>query len=1021
MWNKKVLSFALVALSLAPACTPPRGTEPEYTYSVPSDTWEESLGAHRALVEVPQSGEKAELAFHWRRHDRGVENHRFVLVDARSGDTIRNILRRQVNPEMCHIEFGPAKAGEYYFYYLPYKVQLESGGCGSSYLPQEEAPDPEWASSAGKAVRARVRRVESRTQFDSFYPMELPADAKEVADYLSSQSASLYVFPEDRAFPARMRDAIPVRWLDTKQGKGFEGEASPNEYYAFQLCVWAPEKEVGTLQYSATSLRCGEREIPASAITCFNTEGINPYGEEVHFDVSVPKGRIQPLWFGIDIPEQQEPGTYRGTVSLKDDKGQEAEVPISMKIAGKPSEDRGDAETWKHSRLRWLNSTRGIEDRPTTGYIPLSVSGDTVCCLGRKTVFDSCSGAPRQIDSWGHEVLAEPLHFIVAIGGKEQKLSCEKVNESLTEGTYTATYAMENEDFGLTCESRMEFDGWTDLKYSIRAKRQLKVDDIRMEIVLKKEIARIFEGLGMQGRRTPQAFLGGWDGPKKIAGATSEDCEIPSGEALKWPFDSFWTGRGDAGIHCELRGTSYSGPLLNVYRPAYPDSWYNSGKGGFRIDRKGDEVRVTVFSGERTLEKDSSTPFECALTPTPVKELTPSRMFADRYYHSSDGIHVKPSEEDLKAGVSVVNLHHSLRTNPFINYPYLETDTLRRYIDDMHSKGCKVKIYYTLRELSNACTEMWAIRSLGHEIMSGGEGGGFAWLQEHLVEDYTPMWYHHFTFGDNQGMAPADAAIMMGEGDSRWFNYYIEGLAWMVRTTGMDGTYMDDVTFDRRTVKRLRRALDSVKPGCLVDLHSNTDYSKSPSIQYTEFFPYIDKLWFGEFFHYDQMSPENYLSESSGIPFGLSADMLWDGGNPWLGMQYGMTCRYPYYAENPIYDPHALWKVWDEFGIGASEMHGFWEEHPLVATSDSQVKATAFVGDGKTMVSIGNYATESRSVRLNIDWKQLGLDPSKAVLRAPAIENFQEPAQWKPGDPISIEPKKGWILFLEEWRAAPLR
>ena len=93
----------------------------------------------------------------------------------------------------------------------------------------------------------------------------------------------------------------------------------------------------------------------------------------------------------------------------------------------------------------------------------------------------------------------------------------------------------------------------------------------------------------------------------------------------------------------------------------------------------------------------------------------------------------------------------------------------------------------------------------------------------------------------------------------------------------------------RRILKRMRRAMESVKPGCLIDLHSNTGFSRGPANQYTEFFPYVDKLWFGESFLYDKMTPANWLVESSGIPFGLSGDMLYRGGNAWLGMQYGMT------------------------------------------------------------------------------------------------------------------------------------
>ena len=37
-----------------------------------------------------------------------------------------------------------------------------------------------------------------------------------------------------------------------------------------------------------------------------------------------------------------------------------------------------------------------------------------------------------------------------------------------------------------------------------------------------------------------------------------------------------------------------------------------------------------------------------------------------------------------------------------------------------------------------------------------------------------------------------------------------------------------------------------------------------------------------------------FLTEVSGIPFGLMGEMLQDGGNAWRGMIYGMTNRMPW-------------------------------------------------------------------------------------------------------------------------------
>lgn len=43
---------------------------------------------------------------------------------------------------------------------------------------------------------------------------------------------------------------------------------------------------------------------------------------------------------------------------------------------------------------------------------------------------------------------------------------------------------------------------------------------------------------------------------------------------------------------------------------------------------------------------------------------------------------------------------------------------MKAYIDGAHAKNMKVKIYNTVRELSNSCTEIFALRSLNGEIFS---------------------------------------------------------------------------------------------------------------------------------------------------------------------------------------------------------------------------------------------------------------------------------------------------------------
>jgi len=389
---------------------------------------------------------------------------------------------------------------------------------------------------------------------------------------------------------------------------------------------------------------------------------------------------------------------------------------------------------------------------------------------------------------------------------------------------------------------------------------------------------------------------------------------------------------------------------------------------------------------------------------TPFKPLDVQGQWATRFFHA-----FVPVDSAAKRGANTLNVHHANRVNPWINYPFIETAQMKAYIDSAHAKGLKTKIYYTVRELTNHAPELFALRSLGDEVLSRGPGGGYSWLQEHLGGDYIAAW-HVPTIKD---------AAVVNSGVSRWHNFYIEGLDWLVKHQGIDGLYLDDVAFDRLTMKRIRKTLDRGNPGALLDLHSANQYNPrdgfaSSANLYLEHFPYINRLWFGEYFDYDA-KPDFWLVELSGIPFGLMGEMLEKGGNPWRGLTMGMTARLPWSG-----DPAPIWRLWDRFGIAQSTMHGWWSGRDPVRTGSPEVLATTWTkpaggasGSAPAMIALGNWSATDVSVTLAIDWSALGLDPSRVRLRAPAVEAFQSAGTWAPGDRITVPGGKGLVLLVE--------
>jgi len=989
---KGARGLAVAALGIGVLVMPVRAetgsAEDSVPYTVPESPWPEQYGLHRAVVEVKAAGDAVKVRLPWRRRDEPA-GKRLIVMDAH-GRQVRNVFRVALNRWRADLVVGPVPAGGRWFvYYLPFPVKTSWGGYGHNYLPPEAAPDGAWVRkhrlAAGMDLdarkdipAARLVAFQARTAFDSFWPMEVPMTDAQVQALLGKHAGPYLLFPEDRRHPIRMPEALPARWRKGPSDH-FTGEALRNEYYAFQVGVFAARQELKAVTVTFSDLSSEDAVLPASRLTCFNTGGIDCYGRPFKKDLSVPKGKVQALWMGVDVPPDVRPGRYRGTVRIGAENAKPSAVTVALTVNNQVLDDRGDSDLWRHARLRWLNSTRGTGDSPIPPYTPLKRTGRAVTCLGR-SVTVAPTGLPERIRSFGGEVLAGPMQLAVETAGARARLRqgpLRFVHESA--GSVHWEARGRGDGLRLACRAAMEFDGHLLFRATLTAGADVRVKDVRLEIPFRVDAAEYMMGMGRGGGYVPQRHDWKWKGPQ----------------------DSFWIGSADAGLHCELRGSTYHGPLLNRIRPPHPPAWHNGGRGGLRVRKTADRVTACVYSGERSLEAGQPAEFEFALLITPVKPLDTAAQFRNRYFH-----HVEPTEEHVKAGVRIINVHHGNELNPYINYPFVPEagKRLKAFADKWHRRGLKVKIYYTLRELTNHIQEIWALRSLGTEVLAAGGGGGYPWLREHFRTNYWPRWYHHFPDG-------RVCAAVANSGESRWYNYYVESLARALNNLGVDGLYLDDVTYDRRILKRMRRVMAEVKPDCIIDLHSNTGFSIGPATQYAEFFPYVDKLWFGESFQYDRMSPDQWLVEVSGIPFGLMGDMLQGGGNRWLGMVYGMTARMPWTVAA---DPRPVWKVWDDFGIEKARMIGYWRKNCPVKADRGDVKVTAYVRKGRTLLAVGSWAKQKVGVRLTFDWRALGLDPARAFLHAPPVDGFQSEARWQPAEAIPVLPLKGWLIYVDQ-------
>ncbi len=155
--------------------------------------------------------------------------------------------------------------------------------------------------------------------FSRFTAMEYIASKAEL-DALRAKYAwaEYFAFPEDRSLSIRMADDIPAKWAQEGPFRPFTGTAARGEYYTFQVGVWAHRMAIDSMRYEATAFtrKGGTEVIPASAVTCFNLEGVDWSGRRFARALRVERGKVQPLWFGVQIPRNAVPGDYEGEVAI---------------------------------------------------------------------------------------------------------------------------------------------------------------------------------------------------------------------------------------------------------------------------------------------------------------------------------------------------------------------------------------------------------------------------------------------------------------------------------------------------------------------------------------------------------------------------------------------------------------------------------------------------------------------------------------------------------------------------------
>jgi Family of unknown function (DUF6067) len=955
----------------------------------------DSLGNHRAVIRFDGPGATAHAYIPWRLPLAGPFNHRIIVQDARTGARI-DATPGALSRESGDIFFPAAAKARYYVYYLPYKNEGKSNYPKGIYL----RPDTAAASVATTAPpNCTVIGFESIDSFNTFYPMEVIATAKETAALKTKYTGRPYLlFPEDAKHPIAMQHDLPQRWIQKGVSNKLSTYTLLGDYCPYQIGVYAlTSLEDVRLTFSDLKDDLGHT-IPASDISCINTTGVSYDGKPFTKMVNIPADHIQALWCGVDTRDNPYDGDFAGTVTITAKNAPPGTIHVVTTIMQSMPYA---AYTPTMDHLKWLNSTLAQDNTVIAPYTPLTIDGDTLISLLGRDIRLNKQGFPEQIRTFftpemtetsttPNNLLAENIHFhfTKASDGKDIRLQPQGLQYTQkTAGTVSWRAASISNELRMDVNASLEFDGFLTYTVRITALQDLDLKDITMHIPFNKENATYMMGLGQKGGYRPDStYHWKWDVAHKNQ-------------------DGAWIGAVNAGLQYTLRDEHYTRPLnTNFYlsKPLLaPSSWANNGNGGIDVGVKGKSLLASNYSGPRQLKRGDTLYYNFNLLITPFHTLNTDFQWATRFYHKYDDL------QAIKAtGATVINIHHATPINPWINYPFIEWQKMKGFIDTAHSLGLKVKIYNTVRELSDHAYEIFALRSLGNEIYSTGPGKGYSWLQEHLGDDYIPAWF----------VPEIKDAAVINSGMSRWHNYYVEGMNWLVQNVGIDGIYLDDVAFDRITMKRIKRVLTQDGHPGIIDLHSANQYNPRDGFNnsanlYMEHFPYLNRLWFGEYFDYEKNPPDFFLTEVSGIPFGLMGEMLEGGGNPWRGMVYGMTNRMPW-SDNA--DPRPIWKVWDDFGMEGTKLIGYWSPACPVKTGSKEVPATVYKKPGALLVSLASWATADTNVRLGIDWEMIGIDSAHATIDAPEIANFQPARHFAVGEAIPVQKGKGWLLIVKK-------
>lgn len=736
---------------------------------------------------------------------------------------------------------------------------------------------------------------------------------------------------------------------------------SENEVFVFQLAVLSDYDDViNSVNYSGTL-----------SISCINTDVVDKYGKRKIQSVSLKKNNIQPLFFTVTADKNgKREERCSITINCKENS---YSADFVFHIIASPVENSGYNDINTLARLKWLNSDMCIDDNLIKPYISPVMDESLFKILGRAVELTE-NGLPQQIYSYYNEAVeieedvqktlfARPCEFMIG----KNSLSSGKTEAAVFNNRIESITKCCSNDYSAQILSVLHYDGMLEYSVKIMPEKDFTAENVSLDFYFNKSCSALMHGLGHRAS-TAENLDFRWNSDKQ------QDC--------------VFIGCVNCGMRVKFKAENYIRPLINIFYKNLPlripeETWDNYGKGGIKVNVNDEFVKLSAFTGSFDFKKGETRNFIFEIHITPLKPIDYKKAFSVRYCHNNKlKDEIKEIDTAAKNGLNYVTFHQGNMIMPFINYPFYETDRLKNAVSYAEKKGIGIKLYYTEREHSNHMAETFVYKALGDEIILRKKGVSHSWQKEkpqwlidNFGEDIIPGWFVKYKHGKYKN--DHDISFIVRP-DTRLDNYYIEGLNWLVDNIGIKGIYIDDTSLDRTTLERAKKVLS--KTDGLIDMHMwNHEEVRAGDVScmnlYTELIPFLDSVWLGEGFFYKKYTPEYMLAEVSGIPYGVTGQMLEGGGDLYLGMLYAMNNRFGWHYKNAVY----MYKTWDDFGIENSRMLGYWHSENPVKTNNKNVLATVYLKNNSALICIYNFAAGAQSFSIEVNKALLGFTPDSAL------------------------------------------